>query len=123
MPQKRKFAVGQRVWFFDTNHREYEPAAEGEIFSKGGPIFEKHFREFKVMGIEGRSYLIDSLGGWRRKISFVQAEAERGLWYSDEGKLDRIWEEGHRYKVIRKVERATAAQLREIAKIVGYEAK
>lgn len=103
MPARRKFAIGQRVWKHETfGRREIIP--------------------WIVEGIEGRSYvLVRSEGYGREKVSC--AKADKSCYYeTDEQHADREWIRKHQWSITRKVEQATPAQLREIAKIVGYEA-
>lgn len=42
-------------------------------------------------------------------------------WFTEAGKEDYIWARQHRYEIERRVNFATAAQLRQIADILGYK--
>jgi hypothetical protein len=111
----RKFAVGQRVWEFDENHRVY---VEGQ----SGPVFSEYFRPYKVVGIEGRSYRIGAGSDPERWSSLVGfAKAER-TYCSDEEKAEAIWEDSHRYRIIDQVRRVDVKALRKIAELIGYKA-
>lgn len=107
---KRKFAVGQRVWVASEYGRRESVA-------------------WTVAGIEGRSYVLTSpykSGSYtseqREKVSFKKMEAAEYYMTEDEHG-EREWMMKHQWNIRQRVERATPAQLREIAKIVGYEGK
>lgn len=120
MATARKFHVGQRVWSFDENRRVYPKNERGKSF--GAPIFAEHFREKKVLGIVGKSYLIGLPdGGLAEKVSFASAER---CYYDDQGREDRMWLDDSRHKVARMVEccRDTAV-LRQVAALIGYDAE
>jgi hypothetical protein len=111
----RKFAVGQRVWEFDQNHRVY---VEGQI----GPVFSEHFRPYKVVGIEGRSYRIGAGSDPERRSSLVGFAKAEKTYYTDEEKAEAIWEDSHRYRIVDQVKRVDVRALRKIAELIGYKA-
>ena len=119
---KRKFEVGQRVWFFNENNRVYAKTPEERSVHGSGPIYEKHFVEKIVSGIEGRSYVMN-YPGWEgkfsgHKVSFKLAERTH---YTDAEKDDDVWVRHHRYGIVRRVERANHGTLKKIAELVGYK--
>jgi hypothetical protein len=117
----RKFEIGQRVWRFDINRREYASAGR---FGGGGPIYSKHFEERYVRGIEGRSYLIGYPQRERDgfpyadKVGFQKAES---TFVTDAEKDDDIWRHDHRYKIVRLIETCDGATLRRVAATIGYQ--
>lgn len=112
-----RFTARQRIWRFDENRREYEHDADGRTF--GGPIYEKHFVEYRVIAIEARSYLIQRSSPHKERIGISKADRE---FYGDEDKLNNIWMNHHRYKVQNAVGKCKdVAILRKVAEIVGYQ--
>lgn len=119
---KRKFEVGQGVWFFDVNHRVYPEPPKGKVYCSSGPIYEKHYLERTIYGIEGRSYVIgppNSPTGWStRKYGFAKAER---VFRTDEEKAADTYLNIHRYKIVRMVERCSdPLLLMKVAELVGY---
>lgn len=123
--------VGSKVWVFDENHREYDPAPPGARFAKGGPIYEKHWVEAEIVGETRASWVLNryfgkfpkkrpALGGWhaRTRDGFVKKVATTPQELSDD-----IWANSHRRHVLSLVERCNVTILREVAALVGYEAK
>lgn len=116
-----KFTVGQRIWQFDINRREYQKDAAGR--SIGSPIYEAHFVPMKVLRIESNRYIVATWpeGGYERRVSFLAVTAERGNWVDDAEKERRIWDHVHRYSIIRMIESADTETLRKVAEAIGYE--
>jgi hypothetical protein len=119
MSKPRKFAVGQRIWMFDYNHRFYAKSGDG------APIYEKHFRPFTVVGIESRSYLIrrgdpDEEPIYRCKPEKVGFDGAEKLYVTDDGKSDMIWLNDHRHNIVRMVEKADPETLKKVAELIGY---
>jgi len=113
MKRQLKFTIGQRVWFFDDNRRIYET-------DQSGPIYSRHFVSQFVVGIEGRSYLINSgpVGSWaNRKIAFDKAEK---CYFTDQERSDDIWKNGHQCKVADLVRRCDLETLKRVAEVIGY---
>ncbi len=109
------FKVGDKVWVFNENHREYATDKKGHPVG-GGPIYEKHFVQVEITGETSRSWLI---GKWH-PIKISKRDL-KGI-YTDEQKADAIWAHEHAYNIVRMVERLRdAAKLRQIAAIVGYQ--
>lgn len=116
--------IGDTVWVFEINRRVY-PRGEKGLHS--APIYREHFMPYEVIGQTSRSWLIGASGGHEIcKVSIKDPFGkQRGdgapRIYDEAGVDDMCWLNDHRYKLMRKIEyQATPAQLREIAKIVGY---
>ena len=110
----RKYKIGDRVWLFDRDHREY---TTGNGCLSGEPIYEKQFLQYMVVGIEKRSYMLEYTTGGRRTVSFMVGE--KAPWYSDSERDDKIWDRQYRpaiYDAI--VNFATVSMLRKIKGIL-----
>lgn len=109
--------VGDRIWFFDENRRRYR---DGE----SRPIWREHWRPFYIVGENRVSWLLTtSLGG----VPFNKCPKKRkGIdmkrWAFSEEEIDELeWDSVHRHRIIDKARYdLTTAQLREIAKMIGY---
>lgn len=113
-----KFAVGQRVWIFDENSREYSSPAKGRTF--GDLIYESHFVAMMVYSIEKRVYVIGTMSGnLKKRISFAKAEK---LHRTDQEKQDMCFVDEHRYRLARFIDACRDASiLRSVAKVIGYK--
>lgn len=109
--------VGDILYNFDGNRRSYQPGFGG------APIYEKHFAPYIIVGETKVSWL---LGNHKAKVNKKTLGtstqfADRGYFTKTAMDAD-IWFNQHRHKIIREVERTGLEQLREIARIVGYNA-
>jgi len=111
--------IGDTIWRFNENRRVYAPD------KRGGPIYAEDFEPEKIVGETPKCWIV---GEGRRadkvnKKTLRTAVGKYGatLYFTDAGKEDSIWMNSHRYKIVRLVEKADAATLRQIADIVGYK--
>jgi hypothetical protein len=100
------------VWKFDINRRKY---AEGIT---GGPIWREHWAKFRIVDENRVSYILEGNNGRVRKTA-----DERTHVFSQEHLDAVVWDHENRYRISRAVAAqsiVSAAQLREIAKIIGW---
>jgi len=116
--------VGDTLWCFDENRRVYTKPPEGKLY--GTIIYEEHFRPEKIAGETRQSWLIKNHPYADIKVNKETMRSSGRLgtfrWYTDRTKADAVWVRKHRPAIASRVQVAEADQLREIAKIVGYEA-
>ena len=108
--------IGDTLYHFDQNRREYAkpPAGSGRIY--GNPIYSGHFSPMVIKGENRRSWLFDF------GMKADKANPRKHNFFTAEQMADDIWIHEHRYELVRRVQDSRdAAALREIAKIVGYE--
>lgn len=109
--------VGSTIWYFDENRRIYAEREPGRPGPHSGPIYYEHWRPTKITG-ENRVSWITNYGkaskrgphpGWAFSLTEVDEDC---------------WMHGHRYEIVRLVERCRDAEvLRKIAAILGWEPK
>lgn len=107
--------VGDTVFVFDINHREYKRDKNGRTV--GGPIYAKYFVETKIVGETPRSWIVDmSSRKYKKKPdNFVNGV----LTY--EQVLEQVYLHDHRYRISEQVKGVNDTTiLREVAKLVGY---
>ena len=97
------------VYVFDINRRVYRPSVEGRI--SGGPIYRQHWREYRVIGEEKRSWLVER---WPHKIAKAAAKVAAQV-------DDDCWINDNAHRVADMVRRADAPTLRAIAELVGFK--
>lgn len=99
------------VWKFDINRRKYAPGGTG------GPIWREHWAKHRIIGENRVSYLLEFGGKVSKKAN------EQTHVFSDEHLDELVWDNDNRYKIIDQLRYNRAvgvAQLREIAKIIGW---
>lgn len=108
--------VGDILYNFDGNRRVY---ADG---MRGGPIYEKHFAQHIIVGETKVSWLVGPsfIKVNKKNLTSSCQFADRG-YFTKSGMDADIWFNEHRYKIVRGVERAGLEQLKEIARIIGYQ--
>lgn len=114
--------VGDTVWAFDVNRRVYPPKEEGDLWARGGPIFEEHFRETKITG-ETRASWITERG------TFAKGDGcQRGVniapmtLYSAQGKADAVWMDANHGLIRQKVQNCRDINtLRRIQRLLDGE--
>jgi hypothetical protein len=110
--------LGDVLYNFDGNRRTYDKPGFG-----GAPVYEKHFRAEEIVGETSVSWIV---GPGKVKVNKKTLEsrtefADRG-YFTKTGMENDIWLHSHRYKISREAERASVEQLKEIARILGYNA-
>ena len=100
--KNNEMKVGDKVWLFSENWREY-------ISSQSAPIYEKHFRQFIIESETTKSWIVN--GDKFSKKNTI------GL-YTDEQKSDKIWDNINRYKIGEKVRCCSIAQLKRVNSIL-----
>ena len=104
-------SIGSKLWMFDHNRRRYNEKREC--------IFREHFFEVEIIGETSRSWLIGSY----RPLKIPKASPwGAGKLYTAKMVEDSIYENEHKYKISELIRyKATVAQLRQIAEILGYQ--
>jgi hypothetical protein len=99
------------VWKFDINRRKYAP---GET---GGPIWREHWVRHRIIGENRMSYLLEHGGKVRKKAD------ERSHVFSEAHLDELVWDNVNRYRIIERIRtpQVNSTQLREIAKIIGWQ--
>lgn len=109
--------VGDILFNFDGNRRSYDPGFGG------APIYEKHFRQETIVDETKVSWVVGP-----GKVKVNKKTLESACHYGDRGYFTKagmdadIWLHDHKHKIIREVEHIGVEQLKEIARIVGYNA-
>lgn len=113
-------AIGSTVWRFDINHRVYRGPTRS--VSVGGPIYREHFRPVEIVGETSRSWLV---GYGKTKIPKANDGREcNGFFLTQEAVNDAVFREDHAYRISEAVGQcADVIVLKQIAALVGYEAK
>lgn len=106
--------IGSTVWRFDENRRVY-PKDSGIGAS---PIWREHWRPVKIVGETSGSWVAQNDGKINKK-------APGQKWAFSQAEIDeREWVEVHRHQIREHILQVTdPAVLRQIAALVGYEAK
>ena len=101
--------VGDSIWIFDINKREYPPRVNGQC--SGAPIWIKHWREHKIVDETTRSWVLD----WGIKIpkkaksdswmAFSWEEVVQAAWINDNARhiADMIRHRDMTYDLLKKV--------------------
>jgi len=112
--------VGNTIYYFDPNHREYKRDEAGK--SRGGAIWIKHWipreikGETKVSWLVGPKWHPDKLN--KKKLAAGELTAYAVTWEEVE---ILAWVNSNRYKIARKLESEhDASKLKAIAEILGY---
>lgn len=116
--------VGDHLWHFDRDRRIYRRDENNRPF--GGPIYREHFVQYTITGETKLSWLVEATHRVLFKINKKTLLASNGAYtahsfFTDKGMEDNIWVGDNRYKISRLIERASADQLMECAKILGFK--
>lgn len=109
-------AVGSAVWVYNCNCRVYAKDASGR--STGGPIYRAHWEEKKIIGETSRSWIIGR-GTWD-ELKVPKKGPHHGLCFSMDEVEDMCWVNDHRHKIAAMLTKATAAQLKSCAAVLGF---
>jgi hypothetical protein len=109
--------IGDTLYHFDGNRRVYHPDRHS------GPIYERHFELVVIIGETKLSWIMDR---YKNKVNKKTLEsacqfAERG-YFTKAGMDADIWSHDHRHKIIDGVRHVDTERLKEIARILGYDA-
>jgi hypothetical protein len=113
--QEEKQEFPETIWVFETNYRVYKRDENGR--SIGGPIYREHWRPHKIVDQTGRSWVLDN----GLKVPKFAKERPQCFAFSELEVEQNVWMDEHRHKIAEKVHRASYDQVREIARILGYE--
>ncbi len=110
--------IGDVLYRFDGNRRVYRGR-------HSAPVYEEHFASHTIVSETPRSWVTDG-GGYKvnkKDLSCPEAMkfAGRGF-FTKAGMEADIWQHVHRHQIERSLSRASVEQLKEVARIVGYEA-
>ena len=108
--------VGDPVWVFDQNRRDYRPG-------QSGPIWRSHWVKKEISGETSRSWIVGR-GGWDILKIPKKGPKHWGVCWSEEEIDRRVYVEENSYKISEQVRRVTDYEtLLRIAEIVGYKPK
>lgn len=109
---------GDTLYSFDGNRRSHDRSKVG-----GGPIYELHFAPAVIVGETKVSWIMDRYDAKvnKKTLESVCQFAERGYFTKSAMEAD-IWSHHHRHKIASEVGRIGVDQLKEIARIIGYNA-
>lgn len=118
--------VGDPVWVFDSNHREY---AEG---TRWPPLHRASWRPGKIVAETHISWDI-VVGGWAAKVDkktlhlrVKDLYGKRARIAASQNEVDQdVWRNDHQQALAELLGRSTTsmAQLRAVAEVLGYEPK
>lgn len=106
--------IGETLYYFDINRRHYSKPEPGR--SWGNLIYAEHFEPRKIVGENKVSWLLEHGGRANKK------DPRKNGYFTAEQMADDIWVKNHRHRIRDLFDRTTAAQLREIAQMLGYQA-
>jgi hypothetical protein len=110
--------VGATVYKFDENARVYARDKEGRRF--GNPLRRPSWVPKTIVGQTSRSWIVGE-HEWEKEKLPKKGPRKHGWAYSLKEVEDDVWLSHNRYKLKEAVGRATVDQLREVARIIGYE--
>lgn len=114
--------IGDTVWRFDGNRRVYRQP--GTYSGGGAPIYREHFEPLKIVGETKVSWIMER--GWKANKKTLKGEASsfeyggRGFFTAEQLE-DDIWQHEHRHGIRALFDRASPAQLKQIAAILGFQ--
>lgn len=115
--------VGDTLYRYDVNRRVYSKPSAGRAW--GEIIYAEHFQPLKIIGETSRSWLLEH--DWKASKATLSSPDARKFggrgFFTAEQMADDIWIHEHRHKIRDMLDRASPAQLRQIAEIVGYNPK
>lgn len=109
--------IGDTLYHFDINRRIYTKPERGSGRVWGEIIYAEHFRPLKIVGETRQSWVLE----YNHKVK--KADPRKGGYYTAAQMADNLWVHDHKHKLRDLLDRATAEQLREIAKVLGYKAE
>lgn len=109
--------IGDVLFLFDINRRVYrEPGRVGG----GGPIYAEHFRPLQIVGETKQSWLLQNDYKASKK-DLANPDLRPRKYFTTDQRADDIWVNDHGHRIVALLKSATAAQLRQVAAIVGYK--
>jgi hypothetical protein len=116
--ETRELHVGALIWFDDPNRRVYTRTS----FSGGKMIRRESFRQIKIIGETGRSWIIDPI--WHGKT--VSRIPKKGplphrIYLTQADVDDVVWRELNQHRIAASIPSATVEQLRTIQKLLGLQ--
>ena|ERR1700722_15390123 len=113
--------IGDTLFNFDGNRRTYQHS-NGSGYSSFGSIYEKHFEPVQIIGETKISWVMKLYDAKvnKKTLESSMKYADRG--YFTKGAMEAgIWFHEHRHKIANEVGRVGIEQLKEIARIIGYQ--
>ena len=111
--------IGSTVWRYDMNYRRYVDPLPGERYSRGAPIWIKHWRPEKIASETSRSWVTTT----GLKIPKKHTPTRFDNFATSEADIRRRqWIEEHRYRVSELIQRCDDGEVLErIAGWLGYK--
>ncbi len=112
--------VGDYVWMFDTNRRQYTKPEPGRLF--GEIIYRGHFAKYEIVSETSRSWVL--IGGTKiPKADERKPAHERSMrvYFTEAEVDDDVFMNDHRYSISQCVQRERSPDvLKRIAELIGY---
>jgi len=107
-----EIGIGTRLWRFDENRRVYRDR-------HSPPVYEEHFVPDVITGETKGTWLIGRLTVNKRTLREPSRGGFSGCqWFTDAGKVAKIWAKHHRREIVDKVDRCDVPTLRKIAELL-----
>jgi hypothetical protein len=109
--------IGETLYIYDQNRVVRGP-------DRVIDFARSHWRAYKVEGETRTSWLLQDGVKVEKETLQIRGKVSPG-WspraYTEQQKSERVWLQTHQRHILRLVERADCATLRQIAALVGYE--
>jgi hypothetical protein len=115
-----EIGIGSKIWIFDANVRVYKPYEPGKGISS--PIWRHHWVEREIVGETSKSWIYN----YFREVKIPKNRTDfRTLAYSEQEIDDLEWAHEHKLRIADQIKYKPLPieQLKEVARIIGYEAK
>lgn len=106
--------IGDTLYYFNVNRRKYRKPEPGRQY--GTIIYAEHFEPMEIVGENKVSWLM------KYGHKAPKKDPESKGYYTAQGMADNIWAHDHRHKLRDLLDRASPTELREVAKVLGYNA-
>jgi len=108
--------IGSKLFWFDKHRRVYADPKPGDLYPKGGPIWEKSWREVTIVGESPRLWILSGIAGKIPKKGPLPED-----YALDKLTIDRLaWKLAAPYKLADLLKTAPIDQLDQVAAILGY---
>ncbi len=125
--------IGNRIWNFDINCRIYPPRNSRPNFGGPSPIYEKHFREFTIIGETKFCWLAVRDASWSHERATkvnkksLQSANTGGAntdtqWFTDATKHVAVWLQANRLPLANAISNCKNIHiLKQVAHLLEYQ--